>query len=290
MHWIYILQGCNGQIYVGETTRLFRRFWEHEAGEGGINTKIMGVEKVLAIYKVVEIGQFLDYHMMVIDPGAEYKRIVFSDFYKAHESSYDAKVLENALAEHLMISRGDNWESVRGGEYVRFVIKYDKPESSLLGMLPFCKCGLPCDVKVNQKSQIFYFRCPLENFWGGFKEVFDLEDVKPCDFNEIYKLDEDKKKIADKALKVRVQKLKSIPSKYPWVGQLPTFKIKGQCLNCNSKKKSMITYPYLEVERALCIDCFCEHSEVLEAKLLTPSAPKQKPYKKGPQMFKPKKK
>ena len=40
MHWIYILQCNDGVFYVGETTRLYRRFWEHECGNGGLNTSI----------------------------------------------------------------------------------------------------------------------------------------------------------------------------------------------------------------------------------------------------------
>ena len=30
MHWIYISECNDGTYYVGETTRLYRRFWEHE--------------------------------------------------------------------------------------------------------------------------------------------------------------------------------------------------------------------------------------------------------------------
>lgn len=292
MHWIYILQGCNGQIYVGETTRLFRRFWEHEAGEGGINTKIMGVEKVLAIYKVVDLGRFLGYHQSVIDPEIEYRRCVFSDTFEDDDKSYVAKDIENAITEHLMISRGDAWESVRGGKHVRFVIKYEKPTISQFNSLPFCKCGLPCDVKISEKNDgYFYFRCPSKNLWPEVREQFDLNDVEPCKFFQIYDLDAAKILEFKEKCKDMGRNLSSLLAKNPWLEQLPTFDDKGHCLYCKSKTRKMILYPYKEeIMRALCLQCFTRHSEVLETKLLTPSAPKAKPYKKGPQMFKAKKK
>jgi predicted GIY-YIG superfamily endonuclease len=51
MKWVYILKCKDGYYYVGETTRLYRRFWEHFSGLGAINTTVYKPEKVVAIYK-----------------------------------------------------------------------------------------------------------------------------------------------------------------------------------------------------------------------------------------------
>ena len=52
MDWIYILKCDNGYFYVSETTRLYRRFWEHFDGKGGVNTSTYNPENIIAIYKL----------------------------------------------------------------------------------------------------------------------------------------------------------------------------------------------------------------------------------------------
>ena len=67
MHWVYILKCEDDYYYVGETTRLYRRFWEHGEGIGGLNTMLFKPEKIVAIYKVNTLGKFLEYNNNVID-------------------------------------------------------------------------------------------------------------------------------------------------------------------------------------------------------------------------------
>lgn len=281
MHWVYILQCRDGKLYVGETTRLFRRFWEHEAGEGGINTKIMGVEKVLAIYKVVELGRFLCYHRSVVDPESKYSRYVFSDKFEDEDREYDGKGLENALTERLMISRGNDWETVRGGEYVRFIIKYTKPESSPLDVLPFCKCGLPCDVKINFDKGLFYFRCPNKNLWDDVRVEFDLQEVEACNFYQAYNYDVEKRKAWESNLENRGQALRDIVRSSPWLVDLPVFNDLKYCLSCKSKTKIMLTHPFPKGPvRALCLDC------LLEKKDSIPDLLKEEPIPEPPKKAK----
>ena len=64
MKWVYILQCKNGYFYVGQTKRLYRRFWEHESGEGGLNTSMFSPEKIIAIYPVNRLGKFFEYIQM----------------------------------------------------------------------------------------------------------------------------------------------------------------------------------------------------------------------------------
>ena len=62
MKWIYILKCENNYYYVGQTSRLFRRFWEHLGGIGGLNTSIYPPENIIAIYRVNRLGKFFDYN------------------------------------------------------------------------------------------------------------------------------------------------------------------------------------------------------------------------------------
>ena len=59
MHWIYILKCQDDYYYVGETKRLYRRFWEHNEGRGGLNTSIYIPEGIVAIYKVSILGKLM---------------------------------------------------------------------------------------------------------------------------------------------------------------------------------------------------------------------------------------
>jgi predicted GIY-YIG superfamily endonuclease len=52
MKWVYILKCEDDHFYVGETSRLYRRFWEHQSGNGGVNTSILKPQQIVAIYKV----------------------------------------------------------------------------------------------------------------------------------------------------------------------------------------------------------------------------------------------
>ncbi len=65
MKWVYILQCKNNYYYVGETTRLYRRFWEHNKGAGGLNTSTYEPESIIAIYKVSSLSKFFDYDEIV---------------------------------------------------------------------------------------------------------------------------------------------------------------------------------------------------------------------------------
>ena len=76
MHWIYILKcydcdDCDGIgesiYYVGQTKRLYSRFWEHASGCGGTNTSVFTPQELVAIYKVSEISKFINYNEKIIN-------------------------------------------------------------------------------------------------------------------------------------------------------------------------------------------------------------------------------
>jgi hypothetical protein len=143
MHWIYILQCNDGVFYVGETKRLYRRFWEHECGNGGLNTSIYIPEKIVAIYSVNRLGKFFIYDTKVInnDYTTNYNNYfdrngIIENFNTNEDTyGYDNLWVENNIAECLMLNNKSNWEKIRGGKYTRFDVNL-----SGAGILPVVCC------------------------------------------------------------------------------------------------------------------------------------------------------
>jgi predicted GIY-YIG superfamily endonuclease len=164
MHWVYILRCEDNYYYVGETSRLYRRFWEHQGGIGGLNTSTYSPEEIVAIYKVNTICKFMDYNEYVskILDGVwyeNYKCFKLRDFNDENEEEhYDNLCAENNIAECLMTHKKNEWNKIRGGKYTRFDIEYKYPDNNYIKDLPLCKCGLPCDVRKNEDKNYLYFR------------------------------------------------------------------------------------------------------------------------------------
>ena len=176
MRWVYILQCDGGYFYVGETSRLYRRFWEHLTGLGGLNTSIFKPEKIVAIYKVDTIGKFVDYNNYVngIIDGTGYESYKgfklknFNDIYD--DDRYDKLEAENNIAECFMLHNKETWNKIRGGKYTRFDVGYNFPKNHYIKQLPLCNCGLPCDIKKTTKITI----C----FSGALKKICGIKCAK----------------------------------------------------------------------------------------------------------------
>jgi len=138
MRWIYILQCEDGYFYVGETSRLYKRFWEHQNGLGGLNTSVFIPEQIVAIYKVDTIGKFIDYNNYVnkIIDGVwhdSYKDLKLRDFNDiCDEDQYDKLEAENNITECLMLHNKETWYKIRGGKYTRFDIEYSFPDNDYI--------------------------------------------------------------------------------------------------------------------------------------------------------------
>lgn len=191
MKWVYILQCKNNYYYVGETKRLYRRFWEHNEGCGGLNTSTYEPESIIGIYKVSSLSKFFDYDEIVSNNiyNIYFNRAnkILEDFDEEDEDEeYDNKLVENNIAETLIIHKNKNkedWKKIRGGKYTRFDIEYKLPND--IKKLPCCHCGLPCDIKkyegVHDMDHYLYFRCAKKNMWSNMKEMFDIND-DPCNY------------------------------------------------------------------------------------------------------------
>jgi predicted GIY-YIG superfamily endonuclease len=220
VHWIYILRCESDIIYVGETKRLFKRFWEHTGGRGSVNTSKYKPIELVAIYKINTILDFMYYNYEVIKDKYNYSSLKTFGVDKGYTTFLDA---ENNITERMMIrynTIGNDWTKIRGGKYTKNNIFYrngisyedfkiDKnnigkvsvhdikecPSNLYIEKLPCCECGYPCDIKVGKnhfKPQGFnlylYFRCAKKNIWEGLKDTLKV-DVLPCNFYQEYILD-----------------------------------------------------------------------------------------------------
>jgi predicted GIY-YIG superfamily endonuclease len=290
MHWIYILKcydcdDCDGIdnsiYYVGQTKRLYGRFWEHIGGRGGINTSVFTPQELVAIYKVSEISKFIDYNEKVLNinndknlewtyhTGFNNPYHVLNNWDDITYKTNDFIQCENNIAECLMIHNKNNWENIRGGKYVRFDCAYKFPNNDFIKELPLCNCGLPCDVKKHKQKNSLYFRCAKKNMWDDLKEKFeDLDCIEdPCKFYQEYFTDIELRIGKKKEFENRKKQFKELFSKSQWLKNIhgdssdPYGKCVGNCGKLNSD------YKYIKYDgrwRTLCYDCFIDKNHELK--------------------------
>jgi predicted GIY-YIG superfamily endonuclease len=274
MKWVYILKCEDDYHYVGETSRLCNRFWQHNEGCGGLNTSIYRPECIVAIYKVNTLGKFFEYNEYVnkIIDGVwheKYKGYKLRDFNAECEEHqyYDNLYAENNIAECLMIHNKDKWNKIRGGKYTRFDIEYKYPDNDYIKELPLCKCGLPCDIRKNEDKKYLFFRCAKKNMWDSLKEQFGIAE-EPCNFFMEYSKDKKFRLEETTKFEDRSKILKELYKKSFWLKNIPECgKIEpevcvGGCNKGYSYKKISFGYK----ERNLCYDCFIDKNEELSKK------------------------
>lgn len=231
MHWIYILLCEDDIYYVGETTRLYRRFDEHISGEGGVNTSTYGPIEVVAIYKLDKLVELLGLRD-------------------------DHRYVENLIAETLMMNDNYNWENIRGGKYTKFDCSYNKP-SKIDFNLPFCHCKLPCDVNCYEGK--LYYRCPKKNMYEGFEDNVFNANNNMCKYYELCE-----KEITERYN--RKQKKIELIKKSFWlrdlVGGIYEFCVGGCGKTYNPYDK--IIYNGRSIN--LCTDCFIDKYDELKKK------------------------
>jgi predicted GIY-YIG superfamily endonuclease len=208
VHWIYVFECEDDYIYVGETTRLFRRFNEHLRNRGGLNTTNHKPKRLIGLYKVSENNSFLNYRNKI--KNGEYNKFYIDNW----EDEGDNLLIENHITERFLYERRDNdcygggleWYKVRGGKYTKDILNeivnsykwasekegrsYSarNPIQSIsidsIVDRPLCKCYNPSEVKISKDKSKIYFVCALKNVWGDF--CSDLEVSTPCDFWQPY--------------------------------------------------------------------------------------------------------
>ena len=271
MHWVYILKCQNNYYYVGETTRLFRRFWEHNSGKGGINTYMYSPETIVAIYKVNMLGMFFEYDYFidgVFGGGCDYNSYKLKNFDdENNEYDYNGRDIENNITECFMIHNKEIWDKIRGGKYTHFNVTYKFPINDNIQNLPICKCALPCDVKKNKEKNYLFFRCAKKNMWQDFKEQFDIIE-EPCDFYMEYIKDKPFRLEENKIFEDRKKIFKELLKKSSWLKYIQECDDTEPevCIGCCNKGYSYKKISYSYKERNLCYDCFIDKNEELSKK------------------------
>ena len=273
MRWVYILRCEDDYYYVGETKRLYRRFWEHNKGCGGLNTSIHTPEGIVAIYKVTNLGNFFEYNSNVIDTinnQTGYDKWLLKSFNDDVEYGHDNLDAENNITECLMISNQDNWEKIRGGKYTRFNVEYKFPVNDYVKELPICKCGIPCDIKKNEDKNYLYFRCAKKNMWESLKDQFDI-DEEPCNFYMEYTKDKQFRIEETNKFQAGTNTLKELFKKSFWLKNvvIDDEDEPYQCVGNCGRRSSSIKLTYSNQKRNLCFDCFIDKNEELAKKYNT---------------------
>ena len=284
MRWVYILKCENDHYYVGETKRLYRRFWEHLGGNGSLNTLVYKPEEISAIYQVNVITNFIDYNNSVnaflnqdkeSSCSYDYKKIdalkqlKFWDRHCDETKWYgenDNLIAENNITECLMIHNPNEWSQIRGGKYTRFDANYQYPINECIQDLPLCYCGLPCDIKKNNEKNILFFRCAKKNMWVKFKDIFKIHE-KPCCFYEEYSKDRSFRLELKHKDEERSKILKELFKKSHWLENLELYNnsecdAMDGCIKCGEDRQKNLLSRY-DKKIMLCFDCFINYNDEL---------------------------
>lgn len=265
MHWIYILKCRDDHYYVGETKRLYRRFWEHYGGIGGINTSTYIPECIVAIYKVSTLYNFFEYDNIITNKICNIyfnrTKSLLDGIGRDDDEEYDHLSVENNITECLMINNKDNWQKIRGGNYTRFDINYTFPVNDYIKNLPLCNCGLPCDIRKNETSDYLYFVCAKKNMWDDMKDTFDLH-CEPCSYFMKYTKDIEYKLYYEQ----RKKEIKDLVNKSYWLKQLVGCHYELCVGGCGKEYDGDNTIRYSRKAINLCFDCFINKNKELSTK------------------------
>jgi len=234
MHWVYVLLSESGDIYVGETTRLFRRWNEHQTGRGGVNTSMGEYNTVIGLYNVASNRSFAGFL-------GEQSAWSCERYWENDVDKSDALFIENLITERYMVEKKC---IVRGGRYTtEKMCRKFSPLNHTVDR-PLCKCGYPCEVNMKKDKTKIYFTCPIPTW---------VEDVpEKCNFWEEY-------------TPFRLQKDVELRNRQKqwelWVAKLPMYN-GGPCMKCKSDRYRPI---WSRGEKySICEGCFNLNYEALK--------------------------
>jgi predicted GIY-YIG superfamily endonuclease len=261
VHWIYVLECEDDYLYVGETTRLFRRFKEHQTGRGGMNTGSHKPDTLVALYKVADNYSFLEHRSYILQN--QFNKNIIDDWGSDDSANLE---IENHITEMFMYQRdvkeddgflyGDGrWDKVKGGKYTKYMTKNPTLQMNAQNIIdrPNCHCQIPCEVKMSKDKKTIYFVCPLKNVWDDFYSYLSVDE--PCDFYSVYtddKIIRVEYEIAKKNISEEwVQRMKSTSCVYP-----------DPCIKCKNTKYAPF-YSWYQY-RPLCRECIVNKYEELK--------------------------
>lgn len=267
VHWIYVLECDDDYIYIGETTRLFRRFREHIYHNGSVNTTRHTPQRLIGLYKVGDNYSFYKYRNEI--RNGEYNRFTVNDWGEDEDSAN--LLIENHFTELYFSLRSKiderldfryedgRWYKIRGGKYTKHLVSNPTINMNPEDILdrPMCHCELPCEVKLSNDATKIYFVCALKNVWEDME--IDLYVETPCDYFKVY---------TDDAYIVKQYELiQEKLSKNTWVMNLPTSQYVRRpesCILC--KKQNYIPIWCYGKTRNVCQPCFSNKFDELQNK------------------------
>lgn len=261
VHWIYVLECEDKHLYVGETTRLFRRFSEHLSGRGAMNTHNNSPETLIGLYKVADNYSFLQYRNSILQN-------TYDEFFIKHWGTDEpALEIENHFTEMYMYQRAamedddfwfsdGQWQKVKGGKYTKYLTANPTEKMNPQSILdrPNCKCQVPSEVKISKDRNTIYFVCSLKNVWDEFYRY--LEVGEPCDFYSVYtddKMIKAEYTIAKK--KIGEEWCRNIPATSVDIGPEP-------CVLCKTEEYTPFYSWYKH--RRVCVGCILNRYEELK--------------------------
>jgi hypothetical protein len=195
-HWVYIIKNDGDEykdIYIGETTRLYRRMNEHCSGNGAKNTSYFDRVELVGLYNVSCNSVFEEYNRH-LETFEEWNSIWDLEFtikklqYKIDNDEPDFLMIENLITEMcIYIKKEADDTFVKGGKYTKDKC-YRNDIKTIKNHRPFCKCGYPAEVFLSQKDE-FWFKCGVANAsWVEFENDSFIK-TKKCDFISKYTSD-----------------------------------------------------------------------------------------------------
>lgn len=166
MHWVYVLQSSQtGSIYVGETTRLFRRWREHWSGRGGKITSQDDYDTIIGLYSVGANYSFLAHRENILNGFGTFN---CEKTWGLDETKQTALLIENHITERYMIDRGVIKLDIMGGKYLTDNICenfcFGSQCKEYVRDRPTCFCSYPCEVKLTKAGDKIYFCCPVPDW------------------------------------------------------------------------------------------------------------------------------
>lgn len=278
MRWIYVLKCYENVIYVGETTRLFKRLIEHKNGNGAETTSDFKPYKLLGIYKLIKDG------LKISEP-------INKDMYETgffEEDKSWALELENEITLMWMKSMNTKWDNVYGGKYHVGYRPEENPADNLTLLRPYCKCKMPADINIYNNKK--YWRCCKKNNWDGLNDFLQItlgfSGLEACNFYKEY-IENDSFECLSYFYgdPKRKEQFKNLIKKSSWLENIPIEKDyeAGNCVECNCYvwcdrtgewNPNGILYPFnnddvIENRRLLCKTCFVELNDELSQKYTT---------------------
>jgi hypothetical protein len=250
MHWVYILKDTlSDHLYIGETTRLFRRLFEHKNANGSKITSKGTYDRLVGLYKIPINSNFYLYHRQN-KLYNDYNPFLFENMCeRTYNTKEEALLIENWITELLITNKDHDgeYDMVYGGKYCNLSTYYnmiERIQDEDVLKRPFCKCGIPAEIRMSSKNELYYI-CSMQNVWDGIHFGIDIEES--CDF--YMKYDDTESKV-----------YYSISKKYrnePFFGEIPrpiSDITPGNCVMCKKTSYLPVWSPTYG-SRRICSEC-----------------------------------